>query len=165
MEEKIEQVSSKLVLVLRKVLLKKRRAEYMKRKQPEIIELKFNSLPYGGMLWWKECEDAARYIVTLGIREYENLTSGRSALYKEYKLCEVEKDRHTFYHSFSDLAQLGKYTLNDSGYTGKYFSSTAGTKNIEEKYFVYIAAEDRSGEIFAKSKVVEFEVKDIRNML
>ena len=158
-----EQALSRLDYVLRKVLYKKRRLEYLKERQPEILQLRFSSLLCGGMLWWQECEEAARYIVTLGIREYTGITP--SVLYGEYKLCEVEKDRHTFYHSFNDLAQLEAYTLNDPGYTGKYLASTTAIKTIKGRYYVYVEAEDRSGEIFAKSKVVEFDVKDIRKMI
>ena len=66
----------------------------------------------------------------------------------------MEMGRNTFYHSFTGLAPRGTYTLKDYGYAGKYFEFTAGTKTVKGR----ILAEDRSGDMVAKSKAYEFEI-------
>ena len=105
----------------------------------EKIDLSIKTLPYGAMLWWSECEDAARYIVKLSIMEFIH-----SKLDGVYRLCEIEKDRNTFFHTFIGLADG---TRNNS------------PKGIE--YVTKIVAEGRNGEVIAESENIEFSVSEL----
>lgn len=99
----------------------------------------------GGMIWWKKCEDAARYIVHLYVKEITNwdLINGRNfnginAESVFYEISRIEKDRHTCYHTFQDLHQVCYHHMCISG---KYQMS----------YCIEVEAESHDGEIIASS--------------
>lgn len=66
------------------------------------LKLDYQPLPYGAMVWWDKCEDAASYSVRLSIIDDNRLP---------HEICQITKDRNTMYHSFTDLGK------NSNGYT------------------------------------------------
>lgn len=95
------------------------------------IVLNIKSMPYGAMVWWqkRDEDEIAAYTVKLYI--------GNSAS-DCTEICSVDKDRHTLYHTFSGLANLG----------------------ISSYYYVAVEAENHSGETVAKSSIRYLEVQD-----
>ena len=112
------------------------------------LEICFKVMPYGAMVWWDKCEDAAKYTLKLYIKELiDNKVTNES---KVYELCSVEKDRNTMYHTFSGLAILsGSHIVRSA--SGSYYTSA-------QNYFVHVVAEDRSGAVVAKSQEIDFDV-------
>ncbi len=94
-------------------------------------------IPYGGMVWWKKIDEAARYLVYLYIAEKE--------IYNEIAC--VEKDRQTLYHTFEGLAMINKVW---DGYRCCW-------RNTDYAYYVSIAAEDRNGNIIAESQNIKLD--------
>ncbi len=112
------------------------------------IDVNVKSFPYGFMVWWDKCDEAAQYTVKLFIGQEKQVRRDTTkGVFKDNKsieyqiLCEVEKDRNTFYHSFINLAAIDK----EGGFSGHgaYVSSTG------KEYFVQVEVEDRSGNIIA----------------
>ena len=65
------------------------------------LKLDYEVLPFGAMVWWDKCENAACYNVRLSI-----IDDG-----EPHEICQITKDRNTRYHSFVDLGR------NKMGYT------------------------------------------------
>ena len=103
-----------------------------------------------GMIWWKKCDCAARYFIHLYVREVTNWETAKygavKAEFAYYEIARIEKDRHTAYHTFTDLQPfLGN---------GYYYSFN------KLQYCVEVIAEAYGGEIKASSgKVALREVK------
>ena len=66
------------------------------------MKLDYQPLPYGAMVWWDKCEDAACYSVRLSIVDKNDVP---------HEICQISTDRNKLYHSFTDLGN------NDRGYT------------------------------------------------
>lgn len=93
------------------------------------IILRTGSLLNGIMVYWDKIEDSARYYVKLYIKDYYSNI--------EQELETVEIDRNKFYHTFQGLAKLHYERI---------------------MYFVEVLAENRNGQIIARSKKVEADV-------
>ena len=93
------------------------------------IRLRTGSLLNGIMVYWDKIEDSARYYVKLYIKEYYSNI--------EQELETVEIDRNKFYHTFQGLAKFYPEGI---------------------MYFVEVLAENRNGQIIARSKKVEADV-------
>ena len=109
------------------------------------IKVRTRGVWYGTMAWWDEVQDAARYIVRLYISKTEVIkTNSNSTKEKEtyQELACVEKDRNFKYHTFEGLGLIDK--TYDAVYGGWY--------NTNKAYCVSVEAEDRAGEIIAKSQ-------------
>ncbi len=109
----------------------------------ELMEIHCKGISYGGMVWWKKIEEAARYLVYLYIAEKEQST----ITYNEISC--VEKDRQTLYHTFEGLAQIDK----------EYDSYRVCWRGTNLDYYLSVVAEDRSGNIIAKSDKIKCTVK------
>ena len=108
------------------------------------------------MAWWNKLAAAVRYTVKLHIRttkdgDYKN---GKQLppTTKTQEIAVVQKDRHTAYHTFTDLTKL-PYNREDkrykaNSYSYSYYSYAVETKSV---YVVTVEAEDREGNIIAKS--------------
>lgn len=94
------------------------------------IVLNVESMPYGAMVCWKKFDEAEE-VATYTVRLY----MGKSAS-DCVEICRVDKDRHTAYHTFSGLAKSS------------------------QNYFVEVEAENRQGEIVARSERKIFGVVD-----
>lgn len=117
----------------------------------------------GFMVWWEENKEAARYIVNLFICKKKNvslntekgiLKDKKIEIYK--KLCEIEKDRRTFYHSFMDLAVIDHYYTASTG-TG---IACRCVHNTGLTYCVEVVAEDRDGKVLSVGDKVYCNVKE-----
>ena len=98
------------------------------------IRIRIGSILNGAMVYWEKIEDAARYYVKLYIEEkrsYFNKTVF------EQELETVEIDRNKFYHTFQGLAKFYKL-----------------------KYFIEVLAENRDGQIIARSQKAEAAIDD-----
>ena len=96
----------------------------------EALEIREEGMPYGFMLWWDKHKDAVRYTVRLYIE-----CDGA-----EHELSVVEKDRHTAYHTFTNLAYLSR-----------------------GEYKVSVEAEGRDGTVIAVSRKIWAHVKKSNN--
>ncbi len=102
------------------------------------IRVRVGSMLNGAMAYWEKIEDAARYYVKLYVEEkgsYSNRTFER-------ELETVEIDRNKFYHTFQGLAKFYK-------------------QGMGFKYFIEVLAENRDGQIIARSQKVEAAIDDI----
>lgn len=108
----------------------------------ELIKFKCRGFPYGGMVWWKKIDDAARYLIYLYIVEKEQ----NSLIYNEIAC--VEKDRQTLYHTFEGLAAINLEWNRNRGCWC----------NTGLDYYVSVVAEDRNGNIIAESEKVKLMV-------
>lgn len=106
------------------------------------IKVQCQGIPYGGMVWWKKIDDAARYLIYLYIVEKEQ----NSLIYNEIAC--VEKDRQTLYHTFEGLAKIDREVgYSSTDYYSKKYTNLA--------YYVSVAAEDRVGNIIGESTKTE----------
>ena len=105
------------------------------------IRLRIGSLLNGIMVYWDKIEDSARYYVKLYIKEKESYSNKTF----EQELETVEIDRNKFYHTFQGLARFHK-------------------QGTEFKYFVEVLAENRNGQIIARSQKLEAGINDALNV-
>ena len=110
----------------------------------------------GLMVYWDGVQDASRYYVHLLIGEehrkevFENgrmVTKYGDETFQEIALVEVE--RNMKYYSFTNLAKIDQ---GDPGATGGYVSGRVSGVDTGKNYYIFVEAEDRSGEIIAKSE-------------
>ncbi len=123
----------------------------------EKIELNVKGVFYGLMAYWNKIDNATRYIVKLKIqtttvetvRVSPNPKCLNTKQIKKKEMQEIaclEKDRLTYYHTFTGLAVISYEIINNCRYsTGK-------------TYVVAVEAEDRDGKIIAKSDDISAEV-------
>lgn len=121
------------------------------------MKIEVKSLLNGLMVYWEEVKEAARYYVHLVIGDkhkqevYENgrmTTKYDKETFQEIGLIEVE--RNTKYYSFINLARIDKDIKNGSWFdTGK-------------NYYIYVEAENKSGEIIKKSESIVGQCADYR---
>ena len=102
------------------------------------IRLRIGSLLNGIMVYWGKIEDSARYYVKLYIEEKESYSNKTF----EQELETVEIDRNKFYHTFQGLAKFYK-------------------QGMGFKYFIEVLAENRDGQIIARSQKVEAAIDDV----
>ena len=95
------------------------------------IRLRIGSLLNGIMVYWGKIEDSAKYYVKLYIEEKESYSKKTF----EQELETVEIDRNKFYHTFQGLARF--------------------------QYYIEVLAENRDGQIIARSQKVEAEIADV----
>ena len=107
------------------------------------IEVHTKGIPYGGMVWWKQVDETARYLVHLYIAE-KNV---------KFEIACVVKDRNTLYHTFTDLAVISKVE-DDYTYIGV---GSPEDNETDYNYYVIVEAEDRNGNVLAKSKYTDLE--------
>ena len=99
------------------------------------IRLRIGSFLNGIMVYWDKIENSARYYVKLYIEEKESYSNKTF----EQELETVEIDRNKFYHTFQGLAKFYK----------------------QGKYFIEVLAENRDGQIIARSQKVEAAIDDV----
>ena len=95
------------------------------------IRLRIERHSNGIMVYWNKIEDSARYYVKLYIEEKESYSKKTF----EQELETVEIDRNKFYHTFQGLARFYK-------------------QGMEFNYFIEVLAENRNGQIIARSQKV-----------
>ena len=119
------------------------------------------------MVYWDEVQDASRYYVHLLIRDkhrkevFENgrmVTKYGDETFQEIALVEVE--RNMKYYSFTNLAQINQ---GEPGATGGYVGGRVSGVDTGKNYYIFVEAEDRSGEIIAKSEKMLGQVYVITN--
>lgn len=146
-KEKIEQVKTSLMDKQRVVA---------KKQKVSAIKARISYLPYGFMVWWEECESAARYTVKLFAKQQELIRRDtKRRIYNDkyidkYQiLCEVENDRRTFFYSFTNLADI-RYELEPQydGY-GRFLGNYRKETGIS--YCIEVVAEDREEKVIASS--------------
>lgn len=126
----------------------------------------------GIMVWWDKQEDAARYNVWLFIGKTKKITvegqynmegniepsKGKhveqEVLESFQPLCIVEKDRHTFYHTFTGLADNIDIAYGDGHIKYPYNNGCNGAIKTNFKYFVSVEAEDHAGNVIDKSEMI-----------
>ena len=110
----------------------------------------------GLMVYWDGVQDASRYYVHLLIGDkhrkevFENgrmVTKYGDETFQEIALVEVE--RNMKYYSFTNLAKIDQ---GEPGATGGYVSGRVSGVDTGKNYYIFVEAEDRSGEIIAKSE-------------
>ena len=107
------------------------------------IDIRCKGIPYGGMVWWKRIDEAARYLVHLYIAERKVFN----------EIACVEKDRQTLYHTFNGLALVDRDC--DLAFQGTRYKDgfpLPGSKHTNLDYYVSVEAEDKNGDIIATSK-------------
>ena len=102
------------------------------------IRLRIGSVLNGIMVYWGKIEDSARYYAKLYIEEKESYSNKTL----EQELETVEIDRNKFYHTFQGLAKFYK-------------------EGTEFKYYIEVLAENRDGQIIARSQKVEATIGDV----
>ena len=102
------------------------------------IRIRIGSILNGAMVYWEKIEDAARYYVKLYIEEKEAYFNKTVF---EQELETVEIDRNKFYHTFQGLAKFYK-------------------QGMGFKYFIEVLAENRDGQIIARSQKAEAAIDD-----
>lgn len=136
------------------------------------MKVEMRPIPQGIMVWWDKQEIAARYNVWLFIGKTKKVTvegqynfEGNIELCKgkhieqevleSYQpLCIVEKDRHTFYHTFTGLANNIDIAYGDGHFKYPYNNSCNGAIKTNFKYFVSVEAEDPAGNVIDKSEML-----------
>lgn len=120
------------------VATKKSSASQTLKTQMKTVELDIHKLPTGFMVWWKKFDDAACYTLRLYV--------GKGIIYNEIDV--ITKERQTAYHSFLNLPQTD---TNHPVY--------GSVKNASAfHYYVSLEAENRQGEIVARSGKIKVEV-------
>lgn len=120
------------------VTTKKLSASQASKNQEKTVELNVHKLPTGFMVWWKKLDDAACYTLRLYV--------GKGISYNEIDV--ITKERQTAYHSFVNLPQ----TVTNH----PVYGSVKNTGGIH--YCVSLEAENRQGEIVARSGKIKVEV-------
>ena len=97
------------------------------------MELKVygKGIPFGIMIWWDKCEDAALYQVRLYLADI-SCPNGCQ------ELTTVTVERNTFYHTFTGLADQ-KYLIGVSAENreGKEIESGMISVEIDSQFHVY----------------------------
>lgn len=110
----------------------------------------------GLMVYWDEVQDASRYYVHLLIGDkhkaevFENgrmVTKCGDETFQEIALVEVE--RNMKYYSFTNLAKINQ---GEPGATGGYVVGRVSGADTGKNYYIFVEAEDRNGDIIAKSE-------------
>ena len=136
------------------------------------MKVEMRPIPQGIMVWWDKQEDAARYNVWLFIGKTKKLTvegqynlegniepcKGKhvvqEVLNSYQPLCIVEKDRHTFYHTFTGLADNINIAYGNGRIKYPYNNGCNGAIQTNFKYFVSVEAEDQAGNVIDKSEMI-----------
>ena len=136
------------------------------------MKVEMRPIPQGIMVWWDKQEDAARYNVGLFIGKTKKLTvegqynlegniepcKGKhveqEVLESYQPLCIVEKDRHTFYHTFTGLANSINIAYGNGHIKYPYNNGCNGAIQTNFKYFVSVEAEDQAGNVIDKSEMI-----------
>lgn len=136
------------------------------------MKVEMRPIPQGIMVWWDKQEIAARYNVWLFIGKTKKITvEGQYNLEGNIELCKgkhieqevlnsyqplciVEKDRHTFYHTFTGLADNIDIAYGDGHFKYPYNNSCNGAIKTNFKYFVSVEAEDPAGNVIDKSEML-----------
>ena len=89
------------------------------------------SIPFGIMIWWDKCEDAAMYQVHLYL-ENKSCPNGCQ------ELTTVTVERNTFYHTFTGLAdQRYLIAVSAENREGKEIESGMMSVKVESRFEVY----------------------------
>ena len=120
------------------ITAKKSSTSQASKSHEKAVELNAHKLPTGFMVWWKKLGDAACYTLRLYV--------GKGIIYNEIDV--ITKERQTAYHSFVNLPQ----TVTNH----PVYGSVKNTGGIH--YCVSLEAENRQGEIIAKSGKIKIEV-------
>ena len=136
------------------------------------MKVEMRPIPQGIMVWWDKQEIAARYNVWLFIGKTKKITvEGQYNLEGNIELCKgkhieqevldsyqplciVEKDRHTFYHTFTGLADNINIAYGNGRFKLPYNNGSNKPIQTNFKYFVSVEAEDQSGNVIDKSEMV-----------
>lgn len=136
------------------------------------MKVEMRPIPQGIMVWWDKQEIAARYNVWLFIGKTKKITvEGQYNLEGNIELCKgkhieqevlnsyqplciVEKDRHTFYHTFTGLADNINIAYGNGHFKYPYNNSCNGAIKTNFKYFVSVEAEDPAGNVIDKSEML-----------
>ena len=136
------------------------------------MKVEMRPIQQGIMVWWDKQEIAARYNVWLFIGKTKKITvEGQYNLEGNIELCKgkhieqevlnsyqplciVEKDRHTFYHTFTGLADNIDIAYGDGHFKYPYNNSCNGAIKTNFKYFVSVEAEDPAGNVIDKSEML-----------
>lgn len=136
------------------------------------MKVEMRPIPQGIMVWWDKQEIAARYNVWLFIGKTKKITvEGQYNLEGNIELCNgkhieqevldsyqplciVEKDRHTFYHTFTGLADNINIAYGNGRFKLPYNNSSNKPIQTNFKYFVSVEAEDPAGNVIDKSEMI-----------
>ena len=89
------------------------------------------SIPFGTMIWWDKCEDAALYQVRLYLEDKSCPNGCR-------ELTTVTVERNTFYHTFTGLAdQRYLIAVSAENREGKEIESGMMSVKLESRFKVY----------------------------
>ena len=115
------------------------------------------SMNNGLMAYWEEINEAAVYHVHLIVGDRNKRRENQNFVFDEekfYEIALVDVPRNFKYHSFTDLAPIH---LNKTAFYG------TTDRGSGREYYIYVEAEDRSGNIVASSDRVRGVVEDDSN--